>query len=139
MVYCTRSLSGMAGTKIFIVDDDAFLLDMYALKFGQAGYEVATALGAMPALEKLRGGYVPDIILMDVVMPVVDGFEFMETMQREALAPKAVHIVLSNRGQEADVERMKSLGAVGYVVKASTTPAEVLAHVEALVSGLGGH
>ncbi len=124
----------MATKKIFIVDDDAFLLDMYALKFSQAGHEVATALGPVPALEKLRAGYAPDIILMDVVMPAMDGFEFMEAMRKEKLAPNAAHIVLSNRGQESDVERMKSLGAIGYVVKASTTPAEVLARVEEMLA-----
>ena len=66
--------------KIFIVDDDSFLLDMYALKFSQSGFDVATALGAVPALEKLHAdtAYKPDIILLDIVMPIVDGFEFME-------------------------------------------------------------
>ena len=125
----------MQNKKIFIVDDDSFLLDMYALKFSQGGYDVTTALGALPALEKLRaGGYAPDIILLDIVMPVVDGFEFMEKMKSEKLAPKAVHIVLSNRGQDADIKRATDLGAAGYIVKASTTPAEVITQVADIMS-----
>lgn len=127
----------MPNKKIFIVDDDSFLLDMYALKFSQSGYDVTTALGALPALEKLRaGGFIPDIILLDIVMPVVDGFEFLEKMKAEALAPNALHIVLSNRGQEADIQRAKELGAVGYIVKASTTPAEVITQVGDIISKL---
>ena len=125
----------MQSKKIFIVDDDSFLLDMYALKFSQGGYEVTTALGALPALEKLRAGeYIPDIILLDIVMPVVDGFEFLEKMTTEKLAPKAMHVVLSNRGQEADIKRAKDLGAIGYIVKASTTPSEVITQVNDIVS-----
>jgi len=123
----------MENKKILIIDDDSFLLDMYALKFSQAGYDVTTALGALPALEKLRGGFVPDIILMDLVMPVIDGFEFLEKMRTENLAPKAARIVLSNRGQEADITRAKDLGASGFIVKAATTPAEVLAKVADII------
>lgn len=125
----------MQNKKIFIVDDDSFLLDMYALKFSQAGYDVTTALGALPALEKLRAGtYIPDIILLDIVMPVVDGFEFLEKMRAESLAPNAIHIVLSNRGQDADIARAKDLGAAGFIVKASTTPAEVITQVADIIS-----
>ena len=125
----------MPNKKIFIVDDDSFLLDMYALKFSQSGYDVTTALGALPALEKLRGGtYVPEIILLDIVMPVVDGFEFLEKMRAESLALGAIRIVLSNRGQEADIARGKELGAAGYIVKASTTPAEVITQVADIIS-----
>ena len=126
----------MQNKKIFIVDDDSFLLDMYALKFSQSGFDVTTALGALPALEKLRGGFIPDIILLDIVMPVVDGFEFLEKMRTENLAPNAIHIVLSNRGQEADIQRAKELGAAGYIVKAFTTPAEVITQVGDIIAKL---
>ena len=111
------------------MDDDSFLLDMYALKFTQTGLEVTTGLGALPALEKLRGGYVPDIILLDIVMPGMDGFEFLAKMKEEKLADNAIKIILSNRGAETDVKRGSELGASGYIVKASTTPSEVLTQV----------
>ena len=53
--------------RILIVDDDAFLLDMYSLKFSQKGFQVTTSPGTLDALDKLRGGYVPDILLIDIV------------------------------------------------------------------------
>jgi CheY-like chemotaxis protein len=110
------------GKKILIIDDDSFLLDMYALKFKQSGFEVDTALGSVVALEKLRNGAVPDIMLLDLVMPVMDGFELLEKIKEENLVPTTIKVVLSNRGQASDVDRAKELGAVGYIVKASCTP-----------------
>ncbi len=123
----------MQPKKILIVDDDSFLLDMYALKFSQSGFEVTSALGAMPALEKLRGGFVPDIMVTDIVMPVVDGFEMLTKMKQENLAQGAVKVILSNRGQESDIKQGNELGASGYIVKASTTPSEVVAQVTQIV------
>lgn len=121
--------------KIFIVDDDTFLLDMYALKFSQqSAYEVTTALGSEPALEKLRSGYVPDVMLLDIVMPVMDGFELLEKMKEENLGQQTIRIILSNRGQASDISRGESLGASGYIVKASSTPSEVIAKVNEIIS-----
>lgn len=114
---------------IFIIDDDAFLLDMYALKFSQKNFMVTSASGTLAALEKLRGGYTPEIILVDLVMPAMDGFEFLETLRTEGLASKALIIILSNLGQQEDIDRGLSLGASGYIIKASATPSEVVEKV----------
>lgn len=122
--------------KIFIIDDDSFLLDMYALKFNQSNFNVTTALGPEPALEKLHQGFVPDVILLDIVMPVMDGFELMEKMKEEKLADGAVVIILSNRGQPSDIARGESLGAAGYIVKASATPSEVIEKVNGIMNNL---
>ncbi len=124
----------MQNKKILIIDDDSFLLDMYALKFSQSGFEVTTALGALPALEKLRAGYMPDTILLDIVMPVMDGFEFLQKRKDENLAPSATAIILSNRGQESDIKKGQDLGAAGYIVKASTTPSEVITQVTDIIT-----
>lgn len=120
--------------KILIIDDDNFLLDMYALKFSKSNFNVATASGPEAALEKLRGGFDPDIILLDIVMPVMDGFELMEKMKEENLASEALRIILSNRGQPSDIARGEALGASGYIVKASSTPTEVIDKVRGIIS-----
>lgn len=119
--------------KVMIVDDDTFLLDMYALKFAQSGYEVETALGPEIAYDKLKGGYVPEVMLVDVVMPTMNGFELLEKIKKEGLAPKAAKIFLSNRGQPSDIARGEELGTKGFIVKANSTPAEVVAKVEEIL------
>lgn len=115
--------------KILIVDDDTFLLDMYALKFSQNNFEVHAASGGMQSIEKLRGGLKPDVILLDIIMPEMDGFEMLEKINSENLAPEAVKIVLSNKSQQSDIDRSTSLGASGYIVKANSTPVEVIEQV----------
>lgn len=123
------------GKKIFIVDDDKFLLDMYTFKFKEKGFDVMQAFGSVDALNKLKGGISPDVILLDVVMPAMDGFELLSIIKKENLVPNAKVIILSNLGQPTDVEKGRSLGASGYVIKASATPSEV---VEKVVVVLGG-
>jgi CheY-like chemotaxis protein len=122
--------------KILIVDDDSFLLDMYTLKFSQSNFEVTTALGPEQALKVLRGGSVPDVMLLDIVMPVMDGFELMEKMKEEHLAQTTIRIILSNRGQPSDIAKGEALGAAGYIVKASSTPAEVIEKVNSIITNI---
>ncbi len=115
--------------KILIVDDDSFLLDMYAFKFSQNGFEVYTALDGLKCVDKLKDGLSPDIILMDLIMPEMDGFEMLETINKENLSPNSVKIVLSNKSQQSDIDRGNELGVSGYIVKANSTPAEVISQV----------
>lgn len=112
--------------KIFIVDDDNFLLDMYALKFTQKGFDVSTSLSSVEALTKIKEGFSPDILLLDVVMPEMDGFEFLEKIKEDNLAQNSIKIILSNRGAQSDILKGESLGAKGYIVKATCTPTEVI-------------
>lgn len=121
--------------KIFIVDDDKFLLDMYTFKFKEKGFDVIQAFGSVDALSKLKGGIVPDVMLLDVVMPTMDGFELLALIKSEKLAPDAKVIVLSNLGQPGDIEKGRNLGANGYVIKASATPSEVVERVMTVLNG----
>ena len=124
----------MPKQKILIVDDDKFLLDMYALKFSQSGFEVFTAENGLQAVEKLRNKLEPQIIMLDLIMPEMDGFEMLEKINEEKLVPDAVKIVISNKSQQTDMDRAKSLGAVGYIVKANSTPVEVIGEVKAILA-----
>ena len=122
--------------RIYLTDDDRFLLDLYAVKFKNAGHEVQAAvvdgdvegerrprsderpleggldlqLGDPGVLAELRKGdaSAPDAILLDVIMPGIDGFSTLETIRKEKLAPKAKIIILSNQGQDSDIEKAKS-------------------------------
>jgi DNA-binding response OmpR family regulator len=127
------------GHRVMVIDDDAFLLDMYALKFSQKGFEVEAASGTMPAIDKLKEGYTPDIIVVDLVMPVMDGFEFIEEIKKQGLAKDATIIILSNLGEDEDIKRGLSLGAAGYIIKASATPSEVVEKVSESIDGIHKH
>ena len=120
--------------KILIVDDDAFLIDMYALKFTQNNFEVSTAFNGKEAIEKLTADFNPDIILLDIMMPEMDGFEMLEKMNKENISPASVKIILSNKGQQSDIDTGINLGASGYIIKASNTPAEVVSQVNEILS-----
>lgn len=112
--------------KVLIVDDDKFLLDMYTTKFTEKNFEVTQAFGSIDALDKLKQGAVFDMILLDAVMPSMDGFELLKMIKTEGLAPTAKVVMLSNLGQAVDIEKGRALGADGYVVKASAVPSEVV-------------
>ncbi len=115
--------------KILIVDDDDFLLNMYAMKFEKNNCEVKTADSGQNAISVLKAGYKPDILILDLVMPGMDGFAIYEKIKKENLAPKAVGVVLTNQGIESDIQRAKELGFYGYIVKATTIPSEVVDEV----------
>jgi two-component system sensor histidine kinase ChiS len=115
--------------KILIVDDDKFLLNMYSIKFGKNNFEVNSASLGEDAIAKIKEGYTPDIILLDIVMPGMDGFRVLETIRNEKMVPGAMIIMLTNQGQLTDIERAKSFGIAGYIIKATTIPSEVVEEV----------
>ncbi len=116
--------------KVLLVDDDKFLLDLYAAKFSKNGYVVSTASEGEEALKKMRDGIEIDALLMDVVMPGLDGIEVLEMIRKENLIPDAVVIMLTNQGQPSDIERAKALNVSGYIIKATTIPSEVVSEVD---------
>lgn len=115
--------------KVLIVDDDKFLLNMYSIKFSKSNFEVNSATTGAEALAKIKEGYSPDIILLDIVMPGMDGFEILETLKKDKLAQNSLIIMLTNQGQLADIEKAKTFGINGYIIKATTIPSEVVEEV----------
>ena len=86
--------------KILIIDDDVFLLDMYATKFKEKGFEVEIAQSGKEALDKIKEGISPEVVLLDVVMPGMDGFELLEIIRKENLIPAGKIIILSNQAKK---------------------------------------
>ena len=123
----------MATYRIYLIDDDRFLLDMYAVKFRAKEHEVTAFTGGKELLDALREKPAPDAMLLDVVMPELDGFEILETIRKENLAPNTKIIILSNQGQESDIEKAKALNAAGYIIKASAIPSEVYAETISII------
>ena len=112
-----------------MVDDEKFLLTMYVMKFKKQGFDEISSVGSNDALEKLRGGFSPDILVLDIIMPGVDGLDLLATIKKEKLAPSAVVIMLTNQGGAEEIERAKALGANSYIVKATSIPSEVVEEV----------
>jgi len=119
--------------KILLIDDDKFLLDVHSRKFRDGGHEVVTAMSGQKALELLRGEEKFDAVLLDLVMPSMDGIELLEKIRTEGLAEDSAIIVFSNQDQSTDIEKAKKFNIAGYIVKASAVPSEVLAEVAEIV------
>lgn len=115
--------------KVLIVDDDKFLLNMYSIKFSKNGYEVTAASSGDEALNKIKDGFRPDIVLLDIVMPGMDGFEILSALRKGNMVPGTSVIMLTNQGQLSDIEKAKSFGIDGYIIKATTIPSEVVEEV----------
>ncbi len=113
--------------KILLIDDDRFLLDMYSLKFKKSELNVDTSSSSLNALEKLRTGGDYDIILLDIIMPGMDGLDLLKTIRAEKLSPNSVIIMLTN--QADDFEKAKAFNVNGYIIKATTIPSEVVEQV----------
>ncbi|HDQ16736.1 MAG TPA: response regulator, partial [Candidatus Vogelbacteria bacterium] len=122
--------------KILIVDDDRFLVDMYSMKFANAGFEVLAYFSAEEVLKAVAEDNIsPDICLIDIIMPNMDGFELIEKLKQEENFKSSLFVVLSNLGQKEDVNRGREYGLAGYIIKASATPAEVVKMISDLAEG----
>jgi CheY-like chemotaxis protein len=119
--------------KILLVDDDAFLRDMYATKFGESGHEVVVASTGELALEEVQKQSF-DVVLLDMIMPGMTGVELLQKMQALNLDKKPICIVLSNQGEHTDIDAAMKAGAKGYIVKAEKIPSEVVTEVTRIVS-----
>jgi DNA-binding response OmpR family regulator len=110
--------------KILLVEDDISLMEMYSLKFNEQGYQILQAHDGVEALE-VAIKQQPDIILLDIMMPKMDGFATLTEIRKTEKIKHTPVVLLSNLGQKDDIEKGKKLGATDYIVKASLTPAEL--------------
>ena len=116
-------------TKVLLIDDERFLLEIYGVKFLKEGFDVFTCVSVDEALDVLRKGYAADVILLDITMPEKDGYVFLDSIKAEGLAQGSIKIALTNEGQDAEKQRIMELGADAHVLKASMIPSEVVSMV----------
>ncbi len=119
--------------KIIIVDDDDFLVNMYATKFGNSGVTVDACKSGEPLLEKLTAGTKADLILLDIVMPNMTGIEVLRKMREQKLGEGIPIVMLTNQNDEKDISDTKKLGVAGYIVKSAATPSEVVNEVMSII------
>ncbi|MBU1448228.1 response regulator [Patescibacteria group bacterium] len=115
--------------RILLIEDDAFLAGIYARKLELAGYDVSLATNGEDGL-KLAAKDLPALILLDLVLPKVDGFEVLERLKIDGATHPIPVVILTNLGQREDVERCMAAGAVGYVIKAHALPDETVTKIK---------
>jgi len=119
-------------TKILIVEDEEFLSDMYKIKFEQAGYITVIAHDGLEGFEFAKKEQ-PDLILLDLILPKIDGFEVLEKIRVEPSTKKIKVFILSNLGQSDEINKGVKSGADGYFIKANLTPSQLLEKVEEIL------
>lgn len=118
--------------KILVVEDDKFLVNVYRIKLSKAGYEVQIAYDGQQALTMLEA-FQPDIILLDLILPIKDGFTFLKEARQMDKFKNIPVIIASNLGQNEDVSKGLSLGANDYLIKSDTTLDILLDKIKALI------
>ncbi len=111
--------------KIIIVEDEEILRNLLHKKLGNEGYDVDVAENGEEGLSKIKENK-PDLILLDIIMPKMGGFEMLEEMQKEEELSKIPVIVVSNSGQPVEIDRAQKLGAKDWLVKTEFDPQEVI-------------
>lgn len=119
--------------KILIVDDDEFLMGVYAKNFREEGFEVLTARDGEEAWEIISGGNAPDIVFTGIVMPKMTGFELIAKMQADQNLAKIPVAINSHRGRSEDEKLAKKMGVDDFIIQGITTPAEAVRRVKLLL------
>lgn len=116
--------------RILLVEDDTFLIDIYTTKLKESGFSVEIAIDGDEALRKMREKKKPDLLLLDIVLPRIDGWEILEKIKTESKLKDLKIIILSNLGQKEEVEKGLKLGATKYLIKAHYTPSEIVGEIK---------
>jgi len=118
--------------KILLVEDDPFLVDIYSIKLKESGFSVMTAVNGEECMNKL-GEAKPDFLLLDIVLPGLDGWEILRKIKKDEKLKDLKVIILSNLGQKEEIEKGLSLGAAKFFIKANYTPTEVVSEIKKMI------
>jgi DNA-binding response OmpR family regulator len=115
--------------KILIIEDDKFLRELIVQKLNKEGFNVSEAIDGEEGIKKTKEEK-PDLVLLDLILPGIDGFEVLSRMKKDSSLSSIPVIILSNLGQKEDVEKGLKLGAVDYLIKAHFTPGEIIEKIK---------
>ncbi len=118
-----------SSTHLLLVEDDTFLASIYRTKFEQEDFKVSVAENGEDGLEAARKKK-PDIILLDILLPHLDGFAVLQELKKDKSTAHIPVILLTNLGQKEDVEKGLELGAASYLIKAHCRPSATVAEVK---------
>ncbi len=114
--------------KILIVEDEEILLDLLQKRLKKEGYDVLLARNGEEGLKMIKEER-PDLVLLDIIMPKMSGFQVMEEMNKEESLKEIPVIIISNSGQPVEIGRAQQLGAKDWLIKTEFDPKEVLEKV----------
>jgi len=122
---------------ILIVEDDAFLIELLSKKFASEGFKVSEAMNGKEGLEKIKETK-PDLVLLDLLLPDVngldvDGFKVLSGIKEDPATSSIPVIILSNLGQQEEIERGLKLGAIDYLIKSQFTSDEIIKKVKKIL------
>lgn len=118
--------------RILIIEDDKFLRDLISQKLKKEGFGILEAVDGESGLRIVAEEH-PDLILLDLILPGLDGFEVLKRLKQNAGTASIPVIVLSNLGQKEDMDRARAAGAEDFMVKAHFTPGEIVSKIKAIL------
>jgi len=114
---------------ILIVEDDKFLRELISRKLSGEGFDALEAVDGEEGIKKIKEGK-PDLVLLDLILPGIDGFEVLARLREDPKISSIPVIILSNLGQREEVEKGLKLGAIDYLIKAHFTPGEIIEKIK---------
>lgn len=119
---------------ILIVEDDTFLRALIVKKLNEEGFQIMEAMDGESAINQLKEK-TPDLILLDLILPGMDGFEILKHIKKNESSSSIPVIILSNLGQKEEIDRGLELGAEDFLIKAHFTPDEIIQKVRSVLKG----
>ena len=118
--------------KILIIEDDKFLRELIGQKLLKEGYDIVEAVDGEKGIKTIKDEK-PDLVLLDLILPGMDGFEVLTKIKEDAGIAQIPVIILSNLGQKDDIEKGLKMGAVDYLIKAHFTPGEIIDKIKVVL------
>ncbi len=125
----SKNQGSSSGKKILIIEDDRFLRELISRKLSDDGFKTVEAVDGEEGIKKVKEEK-PDLILLDLILPSIDGFEVLSRIKKDESVKSIPVIILSNLGQKEEVEKGLKMGALDYLIKAHFTPGEIISKIK---------